>query len=274
MGQQLIASVPRANGIRLPFGKTTLARISFVVTFLAGWQLIVPLLPTDLVPMPMAVFEFMWREAFGQSTAPFSVWESFGVSLQRLGAGLGLALLIGTPLGILMGISRKVEAGLHDFVVVGLAFPSLVWALITGMWFGLGSTAPIVTVFIASITYVMINVSEGVKAVPKDLLDMSESYGVSRMDSIRHVTFPSLMPFFFASLRYGLANGWKGLVLAEVWASTDGAGWMIRHWYESRSPEGVVGYALFFVLFSLLVERLIFGSLSKRVFKWRPSVAR
>lgn len=250
------------------------ARIASVLTFFLGWQLIVPLLPTELVPMPSAVFKFMLEEATASGHGPYNVWETFGISLQRLFIGLGIALVIGTPLGLLMGMFRPVEAALHDFVVVGLAFPSLVWALITGMWFGLGNTAPIVTVVMASITFVMINVAEGVKDVPHELVDMSSAYGVPRMKSVRHVYFPSLMPFFFASLRYGLANGWKGLVLAEVWASTNGAGWMIRNWYEERNAAGVVGYSLYFVLFALLVERLIFGKLSDRVFRWRPKVSR
>jgi uncharacterized iron-regulated membrane protein len=78
------------------------------------------------------------------------------------------------------------------------------------------------------------------------------------------------MPFFFAALRYGLANAWKGLVLAELFASTNGAGWMIKFWYDAHRAQGIVGYALFFVIFALIVERLVFGRLSAYVFRWRP----
>ena len=57
-------------------------------------------------------------------------------------------------------------------MVVGLAMPSLVWALIAAMWFGFGTTAPLITVVLAAVTFVVINVAEGVRNVPKDLLDM------------------------------------------------------------------------------------------------------
>ncbi len=246
------------------------ARIFAWVAFLIAWQLAIPLLPTLLVPTPAEVGEFMWDEIRGDTLAPQTVYEAFGLSLQRLTLGLAIAFAIGVPIGLLMGLSKKATWFGHDFVVVGLAMPSLVWALIAAMWFGFGTTAPLVTVILAAVMFVVINIAEGVRNVPKDLLDMSTAYGVRRRDSIRHVVFPSLMPFFFAALRYALANAWKGLVLAELFASTNGAGWMIKFWYDAHRAQGIVGYALFFIIFALLVERLVFGRLSARVFRWRP----
>ena len=246
------------------------ARIFAWVAFLIAWQLAIPLLPTLLVPTPAEVGEFMWDEIRGDTLAPQTVYEAFGLSLQRLTLGLAIAFAIGVPIGLLMGLSKKATWFGHDFVVVGLAMPSLVWALIAAMWFGFGTTAPLVTVILAAVMFVVINIAEGVRNVPKDLLDMATAYGVRRRDSIRHVVFPSLMPFFFAALRYALANAWKGLVLAELFASTNGAGWMIKFWYDAHRAQGIVGYALFFIIFALLVERLVFGRLSARVFRWRP----
>ena len=247
-----------------------LARILSLITFLVVWQVSIPLLPTLLVPTPAEVGEFMWNELRGDTLAPQTVYQAFGTSLGRLSLGLLIAFAIGIPIGLLMGLSKKADWFGHDFVVVGLAMPSLVWALIAAMWFGFGTIAPLITVVLAAWTFVAINVAEGVRNVPKDLLDMGKAYGVSRFDSIRYVIFPSLMPFFFAALRYALANAWKGLVLAELFASTNGAGWTIKFWYDAHRAQGIVGYALFFVIFALIVERLIFGRLSAYVFRWRP----
>ena len=103
----------------------------------------------------------------------------------------------------------------------------------------------------AAIPFVIINTFEGVRDVPKDLSDMARAYEAPRMRTVRHVMLPSLMPFFFASLRYGLANGWKAVVLAEVFASTSGAGWNIQFWRDAHRAQGVFGYALFFIIFAL-----------------------
>ena len=264
--------------IRLPRGfrkfwrSTKTARAISLVTFLVGWQLTIPLLPTALIPTPIEVGEFMWAELRADTLAPETVYQAFATSLRRLMTGFGIALLIGIPIGLLMGLFKRVESFLHDFVVVGLAMPSLVWALIAAMWFGFVERSAIITVVLASVTFVIINVSEGVRAVPKDLLDMGKAYGTTDFHRVRHVVFPSLMPFLFASMRYGLANGWKGLVLAEIYASTSGAGWTIRFWYDARRAQGVIGYALFFMIFALFAERLVFKKLYDRVFRWRPSM--
>jgi NitT/TauT family transport system permease protein len=247
------------------------ARILSLVLFLVGWQLIVPLLPTALVPMPSRVLGFMWDELRGDTLGRTTVWEAFAISLRRLFTGFAIAFAIGLPVGLLMGASRWIDRMFKDFVLVGLAMPSLVWALLTGLWFGLDSGATIITVVLAATPFVIINTLEGVRDVPRELTDMARSFHVPRRHVIRHVIFPSLMPFFFASLRYGLANGWKGLVLAEVFAATSGAGWNIRYWYDAHRAQGVIGYAFFFIIFALIVERLVFQRLSNRVFRWRPS---
>lgn len=266
-----IAGPSASTRIMNLMGSRRVAGMTAAATFLVVWQVVTPLLETKLVPMPAEVATFMWNEVRGETLARTTVWEAFGISLRRLLTGLGIAFAIGTPIGVAMGASRKVDSFFKDFMLVGLAMPSLVWALLVGMWFGLGERGPLVTVVLAATPFVVMNAAEGVRDVPRELTQMARAFGMPRSMVARHVVFPSLMPFFFAALRYGLGNGWKGLVLAEVWASTTGAGWNIRYWYDAKRAAGVVGYALFFVLFALVVERWAFERFSKRVFRWRPA---
>jgi len=86
------------------------------------------------------------------------------------------------------------------------------------------------------------------------------------------VLLPSLAPFMFAAVRYAFSVGWKGLVIAEVFASDRGMGWTIKFWYDAHRTQGVIGYGLFFVIFALILEGFIFEPLSRRAFKWRPRV--
>lgn len=244
------------------------ARITAPLAFLVAWQLIVPTIPSRILPMPAEVLEAM-VEQIGDGT----LVEAFSVSLMRLALGFGFALAIGGVLGLAMGLSARVEALLHDFVIVGLTFPYLIWGLLSAMWFGFEGQGPVIVVFIAALPYVMLNAAEGVKDVSKELRDMATAYEVPRGRVVRHLILPSLSPFFFASLRYGLANGWKGLVLAEVFAATSGAGYVINEMREYGHFSGVVGFALYFAGFSIVVERLVFGRLARRVFRWRPSTA-
>jgi ABC-type nitrate/sulfonate/bicarbonate transport system permease component len=244
------------------------ARITFPIAVLLAWQLIAPLIPSRILPMPAEVAEEMWN-----LLRDGVIVEAFSVSLLRLAVGFAFALVVGTVLGIAMGVFPRVEAMLHDFVVVGLAFPYLIWGLLVAMWFGFDGKGPIIVVFIAALPYVMLNSAEGVRNVPKELRDMASAYGVPRGRVMRNLVLPSLSPFFFASLRYGLANGWKGLVLAEVFSATSGAGYTIESLADYGNFAGVIAVSFYFAIFSIIVERLVFGRLSTRVFRWRPSIA-
>lgn len=244
------------------------ARITAPILFLVAWQLIVPRLPSRIIPTPASVVDEMVEMLLDGS-----VFRNFGISLTRLAIGLVLALVVGSLVGVAMGTSPRIDAMLHDWVVVGLAFPYLIWGLLVAMWFGFGSQGPIIVVFIAALPYVVLNISEGVRDVSKDLRDMAHAYEVPGRREVRHLVLPSLSPFFFASLRYGLANGWKGLVLAEVFAATSGAGWAIADTSDYGNFAAMVGYTLYFALFSILVEQLVFDRLARRVFRWRPSEA-
>ena len=245
------------------------ARITAPLVFLVAWQVIAPMTGSGILPMPADVVEAMWEQL-----RDGSLLDAFSVSLVRLAIGFALALVVGSVLGLAMGMSPRIEAMLHDFVVVGLTFPYLIWGLLVAMWFGFGWIGPVLVVFIAGLPYVILNMAEGVHDVSKELRDMATAYEVPRERVLRHLVIPSLSPFFFASLRYGLANGWKGLVLAEVFAATSGAGYHINEMREYGNFAGVVGFAVYFAIFSIVVERLVFGRLSRRVFRWRPQIAR
>lgn len=244
------------------------ARLTAPLLVIVAWQLLAPLVGSSLLPMPMEVAEEVVDLALEGT-----IWVAFATSLFRLAVGLASALVVGGLVGLLLGLSPKAEAFAHDFIVIGLTFPYLIWGIIVSMWFGFGDFGPILVVFIAAVPYVIVNTAEGVRDVSRDLIDMARSYDVPRSRTLRHLVIPSLSPFFFAALRYGLANGWKGLVLAEVFAATSGAGWEIAGMRDIGNAAGVVAYALYFAAISILIERLVFGRLSDWVFRWRPRQA-
>lgn len=254
-------------------------RLTFPLVCLAVWLATVELVTAvwpfavDVLPTPWQVGEFMWHELTGDTLAPHNLYETFWISLQRLGIGMLIAMVIGSVIGLGMGLSTSVNAFFNDWVVAILAMPNLAWALFCSLAFGFGDVGPIVTVVLTAVPYVIINVREGVRNTPSELYDMARAFGVPRDRTIRHVLVPSLMPFLFAAGRYAFALGWKGLVVAEVFGGQDGAGWTIKFWYDAHRAYGVVGYALLFVIFALVFEKLLFDKLSDRFFRWRPATS-
>jgi ABC-type nitrate/sulfonate/bicarbonate transport system permease component len=253
-------------------------RLTFPIVCLLIWLLSIKLVTAiwpfavDVLPTPWQVLSFMWDEITGHTLAPHNMYVTFGISLHRLAIGMVIALVIGTIIGIAMGLSKAVDAFFNDWVVAILAMPNLAWALFCSLAFGFGDTGPIITVVLTGVPFVIINVREGVRNTPTDLFDMARAFDVPRQRIIRQVLIPSLLPFLFAAARYCFALGWKGLVVAEVFGGQDGAGWTIKFWYDAHRAYGVVGYALLFVIFALVFEKFMFDQLSKRLFKWRPSL--
>jgi len=247
------------------------ARLTSLAMLLTAWWVVVPLVDTNVVPTLGEVAVFMWDEIRMDTLAPATLYQSFATTLGRLAIGLSAALVVGMTVGLLMGLSTRVHLALEHFVVVGLSVPSLVYALITAMWFGFGSTGPILTAFMASVAFITMSTAEGVKNVPTDLLEMATAFNIRRSTAIRDIVLPSLLPFLFAAIRFGVASGWRGLVIAEIFASASGAGWMVMYWYDARRVQGVVGYAMFFLLFALLLD-VIFDKVSAHVFRWRPAL--
>lgn len=255
-----------------------LGRLLFPVVCVVIWLVSIKAVTTiwpfavDVLPTPWQVLKFMWDEITGHTLAPHNMYVTFGISLQRLAIGMVIAMIIGTVIGLAMGLSKAVDAFFNDWVVAILAMPNLAWALFCSLAFGFGDTGPIITVVLTGVPFVIMNVREGVRNTPTDLFDMARAFDVPRQRVIRHVLIPSLLPFLFAAARYAFALGWKGLVVAEVFGGQDGAGWTIKFWYDAHRAYGVIGYALLFVIFALVFEKFMFDQLSKRLFKWRPSL--
>lgn len=229
---------------------------------------------SSVLATPREVWDFMWAEINRDTVAPKDLYETFGISLRRLGIGFAISMTLGTAIGLGMGLSRAVNAFFHDWVMALLAMPALAWALFLSLIYGFDDTGPILAVVLAGIPFVIVNVREGVRSTPRDLFDMSNAFDVPSSKRTRHVLLPSLYPFLFASARYALSIGWKGLVIIELFGGQDGAGWTVKFWYDAHRLHGVIGYSMFFVIFALVLENLVLEPISRRVFRWRPSLDR
>ncbi|HVR78577.1 MAG TPA: ABC transporter permease [Acidimicrobiia bacterium] len=196
-------------------------------------------------------------------------WNQFWASIVRVGAGFVAAVLIGTPLGFAMGRSRYWGNFLQAPVVVAGSIPGLTYAVMAFVVFGISFWGPVLAVGLISMPYVAINVAEGVRGVDRGLIDMSTSYGRSERQVFRHVVVPSVLPFVFAGVRLSFSLAWKVGTLTEVFGSSKGIGFQVRRNFQLFNMPAVIAWVLLFVLFMLLLERLVLVRLERRLFSWR-----
>lgn len=196
----------------------------------------------------------------------------FGSTIQKIAIGYGVAYGLGTAIGILMG-NRWWDGFFRDWVVALLTTPGLVFALVAAMVFGFSPVGPIVAIAVTSFPFVTVNVAEGVKAIPKDLLDMAKAFKVDRRHRVRHVVLPFLAPYMFTAFRYGFSIAWKIATLTELFGSSRGIGFMMRREYQLFNVTGLLAWIFFFFAFALLLEKVVLQRAITRFFRWRQEVA-
>jgi len=244
-------------------------RIAGYVSFFGIWQLTSTFLIEDFIlPPPVQIAEEMWSIASSDQ-----LLIHFSATLKNIAIGFTIAFVLGTVIGIAMGRSRWWDAFLGDWVMMTLTTPGLVFALVCAMIFGLGPMGPVVAVVITSVSYVAVNIVEGVRAAPKDLADMARAFGVPQRRALRHVLIPFLAPFFFTAARYGFSVAWKIATLIEVIVGTKGIGFMMRREFQSFNMTGFLAWVLLFFAFALFLERGVLQRQMTRFYRWRPEVA-
>lgn len=176
--------------------------------------------------------------------SPASVWDAFvttatdgyrghslvshlGISLRRVFVAFVLATVIAVPLGILVGVSRKLEAALEPLINFYRVLPPLAYYTLLIIWLGIGEAPKVTLLLLAAFPPVFIAVIQGVRNVPAGRVNAARSLGANNRSVMRYVVLPSILPDFFTGLRVGIGFTYTTLVAAEMVAAESGIGWMV-----------------------------------------------
>ena len=244
--------------------RLALLTAGWVAMFLA-WQLAAYYLPPGVLPTPLDVAEVMWEIVVSGAFV-----DNFFASVGKTFLGFLVATVVGAPIGYLMGRYGYWRAFFHDGVTVAGTIPALTYAVLSLIIFGISDLGPILAVALVSVPYIAINVAEGVRGVDQSLVKMSQAFGRSPRQIRRHVFIPTLVPYIFAAIRMSFAVAWKVEALTEVFGGKNGVGFQIRSEYQLFNIDGVLAWMCLFIIFMLVIERLVLRRLEKRVLAWRP----
>jgi len=245
----------------------------FIVILLALWES-VPLWYT--LPKGMALFfttPSKVAAAFQQLLINGEIEKHFYVSAIAFLAGLGLSVVVGLPLGLLMGRSQTLEALLDPYVTSFNASPRIVWLPLMILWFGIGIWSKIVIVFAGAVFPLLINTYAGVKNVNRVLVNVVRSFGANEWQLMKVVVLPNSLPYIIVGLRLAIGRAILGVVVGEFFGSSQGLGYMIASAATNYKVDVVfVGVAIFMtlsVILTLAVKRL-----ESRLASWRPETAK
>ena len=222
--------------------------------FFALWTAIAwsGLVRPQFLPTPLAVLEKfidLTRNPFVGYTLQQHLASSFG----RFAAGFGLAVLIGVPLGLLMGWFRWLDAIVTPLFDALRFVAPIAWVPFAALWFGTGIGGPVLIIFSGAFPPCVINAYRGAKFVEPRFVEAAQTLGASHFRMITEVLLPASIPSIVAGLRISAGLGWQSLVGAELIVASSGIGYLLVKGQANISTSivmsgmiaiGIVGFAI------------------------------
>jgi NitT/TauT family transport system permease protein len=227
----------------------------FTIALLVVWEAACRIfeIPTFFLPPPTAI-----AQAFVDYSGPLA--RNSWITLETTLIGFALAVGFGMLLGLLVGWSRAIYAGLYPLMIGFNAIPKVALVPILVLWFGIGFIPAVLTAFLISFFPIVVNVATGLATIEPELEDVLKALGASKLDIMRKVGIPRTLPYFFGSLKVAITLAFVGSVISESVASNNGIGnLMLQAQAQFQVPlifaglvvlaiEGIVMYAAMAIL--------------------------
>ena len=262
------AQAPGSRGIGALLARFGPRLLSIALIF-GLWAVASVAVGTSVIPSPIRV----WA-AFQESLREGYVWSDMAVTLSRLLAAFGLAMVLAVVVGLAIGTIDWFGRMFDFWVTVGAAVPSLLIIVVAYLWLGLNDRAAVVAAALVVAPSATFNVIQGVRAIDPGLSEMARAFGVPHLAITRRVLFPQTLPYLFAAARSCLALTWKIVIFVELMGRSSGVGYRIQYFYSLFNMERVLASALPFMLLMLIVELVVLRQLEGYLFRWRREEAR
>ena len=241
-----------------------------LLCFLAMWELVVKLQVIDrrLIATPGEVLTAVIVKFYDKQPDGSLLLAHIGSSLVVALSGFALAVLIGVPLGLLMGWYKPLDRFVGPVFEVIRPLPPIAWIPFAIIFLGIGLFAKSVIIFLSAFIPCVINSYTGIKLTNQVYINMAKTCGASRFRIFCRVGVPSAMPMVFAGMRISLGNSWSTLVAAEMLAANKGLGYMILMGRTFAKVDIIIGGMLVIGVLGI-VFTAAFDLLESRMLKWR-----
>lgn len=196
-------------------------------------------------------------------------WHDILVSLNEFSLGLGLAILIGIPFGILLGWNRTFQAIFEPFVTTLYAVPRIALMPLLILWLGIGLKSTIALVFLGAVFPITINVFSGMSTLDETLVRCARAFGADDRQVLRTIALPSSVPFMLAGIRLAVGRALVGVIVAEFIASRAGIGHMMARAGATFQTDKVFVGVILLCAFSLALTGIL-NRLEAHFDAWRP----
>jgi ABC-type nitrate/sulfonate/bicarbonate transport system permease component len=252
-------ALPAAQQRLLGLGSILAVLVLWTLLSASGW------LSKNQLPSPWAVAQALaylgWYEGNSQ-LASATMW-----SVGRVAAASGLVILIGIPLGVLMGASPRINAIFSPLIDPFRSAPVAALLPIMVMWFGIGEFMKIAFLFVGSIVYLTPLVRDAIRAVPEGYLISAQDIGATPWECIRKVLLPLAMPRIMDAVIVGVSVSWTYITVAEYVNAQEGLGQLIANARRLSATDQVFAGIIVIMAVALLTYQALMA-LKRSLYKW------
>lgn len=161
-------------------------------------------------------------------------------SLKRVFSGFALAIIVGVPMGLFLGMNKMAQYAFDPFIQIFKPISPLAWLpLLLFIFQDINMTA-ISTIFITSIWPIIINTALGVKSVSQDYMNVAKVLRFTPIEIVRKIILPVSVPYIFTGMRLSLGIAWLVIVAAEMLTGGIGIGFWIWDEYNNLNYHNII----------------------------------
>ena len=217
-----------------------------------------------MLPSPIFVFQRM-IELILNGYLLKHIWISF----KRVIIGFLGAVLLGLPLGIVMGRNESIKMFIQPLFKILAPIPGVAWVPLSILWFGLGDDAAIFIIVVSAITPIVVNTIQGVEAIDLNLENVMIMLKASKWQSMKFLIIPSVVPYVVIGFKLGLSYAWRVVIAAEMVGVPDGLGYVLNLGRSTAQTDITFITIIILCVMMVLIERCLFLPLEKMTNAWK-----
>jgi ABC-type nitrate/sulfonate/bicarbonate transport system permease component len=242
-----------------------LVRAASAVVVLLLWEIFGRQVNPLFLSYPSAI-----ARAFAQLLLAGEIQRQAVGSLQVFFVGLSGALIVGIPLGLLMGRYRLAEYLLDPYVYAFDATPRVALIPVLLLWFGLGNGSKIAVVFLSGIFPVVMNTFGGVRTVSANFVDVGRAYGAGEGKLFTKIILPAALPFVMTGIRLAVGRALIGIITAEMFTAVTGLGALLIRYSSALATDKFFVPVIFLALLGVVLSGAV-EKLQKRLAPWKET---
>ena len=246
---------PRHTGASAVLGALSnhyVLAVCSALAFIVLWQVVSMNVPPVILPSPASV-----AVAFVQLTASGELIRATLQTLWPFAIGLSVAFVIGTSLGLVLGIFAPAARLFDPYIFIFWSIPNIAWLPLFIAWFGVGNLTLVIFVFVSAVFPQLLTVESGAKEADSFLVEVARSLGGTKGEILRIVVLPAALPYIFAGLRIAVGRALVGIIVGQLLIVATGIGYMFQFYGETLSLAKYFAPLIVIAALAVLLNRAV-----------------